>query len=233
MREIVLDTETTGLDPDTGDRLIEIACVELIDKVPSGAVYHQLVNPERDVPAEAVAVHGITTEKLASEPIFAVVAPDFVAFIGDAPLVIHNAAFDMRFLNAELALAQFPTLPMSQSVDTLAIARKKFPGSPASLDALCRRYGIDLSGRDKHNALLDAKLLARVYLELVGGAQRGLDLAAREEAVEQNPGRATPTKRDFREPRPHGITEDEAQAHAALVGRLRNPLWAMGGPGDS
>lgn len=228
MREVVLDTETTGLDPDTGDRLIEIACVELVDKVPSGEVYHQLINPERDVPAEAVAVHGITTERVASEPVFNAVAAEFLGFIGDAPLVIHNAAFDMRFLNAELALASLPAIPMSQSVDTLAIARQKFPGAPASLDALCRRFGIDLSERDKHNALLDAKLLARVYLELVGGAQRGLDLSARENTTSPAETTAAPVNRSFREPRPHDITDEEALAHAALVARLRDPLWPTG-----
>lgn len=233
MREIVLDTETTGLDPDTGDRVIEIACVELIDKVPSGQVYHHLINPEREVPAEAVAVHGITTERLASEPVFAAISGAFLAFIEDAPLVIHNAAFDMRFLNAELAMLGADILPMTRAVDTLVIARRKFPGASASLDALCRRYNIDLAGREKHNALLDARLLARVYLELVGGAQRGLDLAARDAAAQQAKTINGPVRRERREPRAHTASPEEEGAHAALVARLRDPLWPASTEADT
>ena len=225
MREVVLDTETTGLDPDSGDRLIEIACVELVDKIPSGATYHQLINPERDVSAEAIAVHGITTDKLASEPVFSVIAAEFLDFVKNDPLVIHNAAFDIRFLNAELTRAKLPIIPTGQSIDTLAIARRKFPGAPASLNALCRRYAIDLSARDKHNALLDAKLLARVYLELAGGAQRGLELLGRKESMSTPRNKSAPVERPFRQPRPHDISDQEARRHAELVARLNDPLW--------
>lgn len=225
MREIVLDTETTGLDPDGGDRIIEIACVELIEQVPTGEVYHQLINPERDVPPDAVAVHGITNEMLANEPLFAGIVEAFTAFIGDSPLVIHNAAFDIRFLNAELTLAGLPTLPLARAVDTLSIARQKFPGAPASLDALCKRYEIDLAEREKHNALVDAKLLARVYLELVGGRQRGFDLVAEREAA-TGPGTVSGPARPYREPRPHAPSAAELAAHAELVAQLgEKALW--------
>ena len=177
MREIVLDTETTGLDPETGDRLVEIGAVELYGHVPTGKTYHQYINPERDVPQEAVDVHGLTFDFLRDKPLFRDVANDFLAFIGDAKLVIHNAAFDMKFLNAELKWQSKPQIPWERAIDTLEIARKKFPGSPASLDALCRRYGIDNSARTLHGALLDSEILAEVYLELIGGRQPGLVLS--------------------------------------------------------
>ena len=225
MREIVLDTETTGLDPDGGDRIIELACVELIDQLPTGAVYHQLINPERDVPAEAVAVHGITNERLAAEPLFAAVVEAFLEFIGESPLVIHNAVFDMRFINCEFGLCGRPAIPSNRAVDTLAIARQKFPGAPAGLDALCKRFEIDLAEREKHNALVDAKLLARVYLELVGGAQRGFDLTAARN-LGSSAGTAGGPERPYRKPRPHAPTTDELAAHAALVAQLGDKaLW--------
>ncbi|MBD3666369.1 MAG: DNA polymerase III subunit epsilon, partial [Kangiella sp.] len=178
MREIVLDTETTGISPDEGHRLVEIGCVELENHMPTGRTFHVYINPERDMPEGAFKVHGLSEEFLSDKPKFAEVADDFVAFIADAPLVIHNAAFDMGFLNAELKRSGRQVLPPSQAVDTLAIARKKFPGAQNSLDALCRRFNVDNSNRVKHGALLDSELLAEVYLELIGGREPGLSLAA-------------------------------------------------------
>lgn len=226
MREIVFDTETTGIKPLEGDKLVEIGCVELIDHMPSGRTYHQYINPERDVPAEAVAVHGLNEDFLKDKPTFAEIVTDFLDFIGpDAKLIAHNADFDMGFMNAELAACGFPSLDKRRVIDTLTIARKKFPGSPASLDALCRRFEIDNSNRTLHGALLDSELLAEVYLELIGGRQHGLTLAA--EGVDS---RGDPTvtllkKRDFREPRIFEISEQEKQAHAALLEELTDPIW--------
>jgi DNA polymerase III subunit epsilon len=222
MREIVLDTETTGLDPDSGHRIVEIACIELINHLPSGRQFQCYLNPERDMSADAQSVHGLTAAFLADKPRFAEKAAELLAFIDGAPLVIHNAEFDMRFLNAELALTGLPPLPTSAAVDTLALARRRFPGSPASLDALCRRFNIDNSARDLHGALLDAELLAEIYLELIGGRQAGLDLvqaeaiAAAVEAASQGP---------TRPPRPHAPTPEELAAHAALLERIKQPLW--------
>ena len=179
MREIVLDTETTGLDPATGDRIVEIGAVELKGHMPTGNTYHQYIFPERSVPHDAIAVHGLDDAFLRDKPVFRKIAQDFIDFIGDAKLVIHNAAFDMKFLNAELKWAGMTTLPWERALDTLAIARKKFPGSPASLDALCRRYSIDNSARTLHGALLDSEILAEVYLEMIGGRQPDLVLSAR------------------------------------------------------
>ncbi len=175
-REIVLDTETTGLDPASGHRIVEIGCVEVIGGVRSGKVFHTYLNPERDMPDEAFRVHGISAEFLKDKPVFSEKVEDFLAFIAGDPLVIHNAGFDMRFINAELQRLGFAALPMERATDTVLMARKKYPGSPASLDALCKRFEIDLSGRDKHGALLDAELLAEVYLELLGGRQAALAL---------------------------------------------------------
>jgi DNA polymerase-3 subunit epsilon len=172
MREIVLDTETTGMDPFEGDRIIEIGCVELVNQIPTGNTYHQYINPERDVPPDAVAVHGLTEEFLADKPVFSQIYTDFMAFVSGAKLVIHNAEFDMKFINAELKQVGHEVIPMKNVVDTLALARRKFPGSPASLDALCRRFNIDNAHRDLHGALLDAELLAEVYLELMGGTRQ-------------------------------------------------------------
>ncbi len=177
MREIVLDTETTGLNPNGGDRLIEIGCVELINRIPTGREYHVYINPERDVPAEAEAVHGLSTQFLLDKPLFKVVASDFMVFIADDPLVIHNAAFDVGFLNAELARLRLGPITMDRVVDTLQLARRKHPGGPNSLDALCKRYGIDNSNRIKHGALMDSLLLADVYIELLGERQATLVLA--------------------------------------------------------
>jgi DNA polymerase-3 subunit epsilon len=177
MREIILDTETTGLDPADGHRIIEIGCLELENHRPTGRNFHRLIDPERDIPEESTRVHGITREKLLGAPVFAAIAQEFLEFLGDAPLVIHNAEFDLKFLNAELARLGFAPLPSPRAIDTIAIAKRRFPGSRYSLDDLCRRFGIDLTGRTKHGALIDAELLAQVYLELQGGRQARLALA--------------------------------------------------------
>ncbi len=221
MREIVLDTETTGLDPAVGHRIVEVACLELLNHIPTGRTYQSYVNPERDIPPDAFAVHGLSVEFLSDKPCFAEIADKLVEFIADAPLVIHNAEFDVRFLNAEFQRLVRPPLSPERVVDTLQIARQKFPGAPASLDALCRRFAIDNSTRSKHGALLDTELLADVYLELIGGRQAGLELmtAARATAALAAGGR-TP-----RAPRPHAPTEIELVAHAALVAALKDPIW--------
>ena len=224
MREIVLDTETTGLDPNAGHRIIEIGCVELYNHVATGRTYHVYVDPERDVPEDAYKVHGLDRAFLRQYPTFASRADAFLAFIDDAPLVIHNAQFDMNFLNAELGWHGRPTLPMSRAIDTVEMARRRFPGAQVNLDALCKRFEIDNSGRDLHGALLDCQLLAEVYLELRGGRQPGLALAsdARTAAADQQMAR---TERPYREPRPHAPSEAERSAHAAMLDKLKNPLW--------
>jgi DNA polymerase-3 subunit epsilon len=225
MREIALDTETTGFDPLQGHRIVEIGCVELINHVPTGRSFHRYINPERDVPPEAAAVHGLTTERLLNEPLFAEVVGDFLEFIGQDTLVIHNAAFDMNFLNAELKRLGLPMMPMSRAIDTVGMARRMFPGAPASLDALCRRYGIDNSNRVFHGALLDAQLLGEVYLELRGGRQPDLVLGAARNETASAGGPAVKATRVARPPRPHAPTEEELAAHAELLGKLKNPLW--------
>lgn len=222
MREIVLDTETTGLEPELGHRVVEIACIELNNHLPTGVAKRWYLNPEREMPTDAYAVHGINEEFLKSRPRFAAVADEFLAFIEGTPLVIHNAAFDLAFLNAELARTGRPALLPGIAIDTLQIARRKFPGAQASLDALCRRFAIDNSARTKHGALLDAELLAEVYLELIGGRQPGLELIAGA-AVE---GRlAIRIQREPRPARPHAPSEAELAAHAALIARLKSPIW--------
>ena len=222
MREIVLDTETTGLDP-REDRIVEIGAVELMNHLRTGRDFHVYINPGRPMPAEAFRIHGLGDAFLADKPPFERVVDAFMEFIGEATLVIHNAAFDMKFLNAELGWVNRPLLPMDQAIDTLAIARRKFPGSPASLDALCRRFDIDNSSRTLHGALLDSEILAEVYLELVGGRQPGLELssgASRTETVR--------VQRIGARPRPLAprLTEGEAAAHAAFVAKLEGGgLW--------
>jgi DNA polymerase-3 subunit epsilon len=221
IREIVLDTETTGLDPDAGHRIVEIACVELINHLPSGRTFQRYLNPERDMPTDAQAVHGLTGEFLSGQPLFAAVADEFLAFIGDAPLVIHNAEFDLKFMNAELARLGKPKLQAQRAVDTVQLARRKFPGAPASLDALCSRLGVDNSSRTLHGALLDAQLLSEVYLELVGGRQATIELVA-------GPAAAVVTaavERAIRPVRPHAPTAEELAAHAALLQQMKAPLW--------
>jgi DNA polymerase-3 subunit epsilon len=224
MREIVIDTETTGLDPDTGDRIVEIGAVELLNHMPTGRSFHAYINPQRDVPADAVAVHGLTAQFLADKPAFAAVAAEFAEFIGDARLVIHNAAFDMKVLNAELGWAQRPSLPWARAVDTLDLARRRFPGAQNSLDALCRRFGVDNSGREKHGALLDSELLAEVYLELMGGRQPDLTLTVATAGPAASGVIWVPPAR----PRPLAprLTLAESEAHARFVATLGEaPLW--------
>lgn len=223
MREIVLDTETTGLDPVNGDRLVEIGCVELVNHVATGRALHLYINPERPMSPEAEAVHGLGDDFLADKPLFADVVEEFLAFVGDDPLVIHNAAFDMGFLNMELRRLGRPAIADRRAVDTLKIARRRFPGAQASLDALCRRYGIDNSNRVKHGALLDAELLAEVYLELRGGRQPGLTLAG-DASAEGEAGEIV-VPEGVRPPRPHAPSAAELAAHEAFLDKLSDPLW--------
>jgi len=225
MREIVLDTETTGLDPAAGHRLVEVGCVELLNHLPTGEVFHRYLNPQRDMPEEAFKIHGLSAEYLSDKPLFADVAAEFLEFIGDAPLVIHNADFDMKFLNAELTGLGFPALPKARAIDTVPMARRKFPGAQANLDALCRRFEIDNSNRVKHGALLDAELLAEVYLELIGGRQPGFELAT----IKGSKVESVSVIRNFREPRPYQPTAEEAEAHAAFVAKIKGALWLREG----
>ena len=220
MREIVLDTETTGFRQNDGDRIVEIGCLELVNHVATGNTYHQYINPERDMPDEAFGVHGLSEEFLSDFPVIADVMDAFIEFIGEAPLVIHNAEFDMRFINAELGLLGQEPLPMSRSIDTVRMAREKFPGAPASLDALCRRFSIDNSNRTLHGALLDAELLAEVYLELIGGRQTDLELAQDKAGDAMAAGE---TQR--RDPRPHSASAAEKSAHAAFLEKIKDPVW--------
>lgn len=221
MREIVLDTETTGLDPLSGHRVVEIGCIELVNHMPTGREFHRYLNPERDMPAEAEAVHGLSIDFLSDKPLFSSLADDLLGFIGDAPIIAHNAGFDVGFLNAELRRAGKSPLTSERTIDTVILARRKFPGAQASLDALCRRFQIDLSERGKHGALLDAKLLAKVYLELVGGREPGLALASADVAVSLTEIQT----REARPARPHQASAEELAAHAAFVARLKNPIW--------
>lgn len=225
MREIVLDTETTGFDPEAGDRIVEIGAVELYNQLPTGRTYHQYINPERAMPPDAFEVHGLGDDFLRDKPVFAVIGQAFLDFIADAKLIIHNAAFDLKFLNAELKWINRPPIPWDRAVDTLAIARSKFPGSPASLDALCRRFGIDNSSRTLHGALLDSEILAEVYLELIGGRQPDLVLSA-------SSGRGGQGSADGWRARPRDkalssrLSEEERAAHADFVGKLGDgALW--------
>ncbi len=223
MREIVLDTETTGLDPAGGDRIVEIGCVELVNHLASGETFQCYINPERDMPEGAFRVHGLSGKFLADKPIFADIAEGFLEFIAGDKLVIHNAAFDLGFLNAELERIGRPILPPARAIDTVALARCKYPGAPANLDALCRRFEIDNSERDLHGALLDAELLAEVYLELVGGRQPDLVLPASQlggadKGAETNADGA-------RAPRPHAPSSEEQAAHTAFIATLDDPIW--------
>ena len=220
MREIALDTETTGLDPKSGHRIVEIGCTELYRHMPTGASFHQYINPERAMPDEAYRIHGLSDAFLAGKPLFADIVDEFLEFIGDDPLVIHNAKFDMAFINAELATLDRQPLPLSRAIDTVTLVRRRFPGAQVSLDALCRRFEIDLSARTKHGALLDAELLSDVYLELCGGRQPDLALAW------QGRGNAdTPVDRPNRPARPHLPTAAELAAHATLLAGLTDPIW--------
>ena len=223
MREIVLDTETTGLDPLRGDRIVEIGCVELVNHVASGKIFQSYINPERDMPEGAFRVHGLSSQFLADKPVFAAVADDFLSFVAEDMLVIHNAAFDLGFLNAELEKLGRPALPPARAIDTVSLARRKYPGAPASLDALCRRFEIDNSERTKHGALLDAELLAEVYLELVGGRQAALVLATSQ--AEPSGGQDEAYNNDAKAPRPHEPSIEEKAAHAAFIATLDDPIW--------
>ncbi|MCZ4281186.1 DNA polymerase III subunit epsilon [Kiloniella laminariae] len=229
MREIILDTETTGFKPEEGHRIVEIGCLEVYQNLPTGKSLQLYINPERDMPEGAFKVHGISSEFLADKPLFADVVDEFLEFIGEDPLVIHNAPFDMKFLNSELRWAGKPALK-NKPIDTVVIARELFPGSPVNLDALCRRFEIDNSSRTYHGALLDCELLAEVYLELRGGRQHGFDLGAKSRKG-QNVGAGgsasltLPSGKKIREARPHPISEEELAAHAAMLEKLSDPLW--------
>ena len=239
MREIVLDTETTGFEPSQGDRIVEIGAVELFNHLPTGRTYHQYINPERGMPEDAFGVHGIGPDLLPTprpaapgevtlrdKPVFRAIAAAFVDFIGEARLVIHNASFDMKFLNHELQAVGYPALPDNRALDTLTIARRKFPGSPASLDALCRRFGVDNSGREKHGALLDSEILAEVYLELIGGRQPDFGLATTGASASGQSGADDWRPRPRPHPLPPRLTEAERAAHEAFVAKLgEEAIW--------
>jgi DNA polymerase-3 subunit epsilon len=231
MREVIFDTETTGLDPKTGDRMVEIGCVEMVGRVETGRSYHAYYNPERDMPAGAEAVHGLSADFLSGKPLFSETADELLEFLGDAPLVAHNAGFDFGFLNAELERIGREPVSMDRMVDTVALARKKHPGAKLSLDALCTRYGIDRSHRVKHGALLDAELLAQVYVELTGGRQIGLELAAETVTLEVTATnvRASASRvsdKPRREPRPHAASAEELARHAEFIAGIEKAIWS-------
>jgi DNA polymerase-3 subunit epsilon len=230
MREIVFDTETTGLSPLNGDRIVEIGCVEMFNRCETGRHFHSYFNPGRSMPSEAEAVHGLSERFLSDKPLFADMVEDLLMFIGEAPMIAHNAAFDVGFINHELGQCGRPSVCMSRMVDTLSIARQKFPGAKHSLDALCTRFGVDRSQRIKHGALLDAQLLAQVYVELTGGRQIGLTLVA--ELVEDEIAAADAVEAALpvapltvRPARPHGPSEEELARHAAFLAKIRDPIW--------
>lgn len=225
MREIVLDTETTGLDPASGHRIVEIGCVELHDKVRTGKHFHAYLNPERDMPEEAFRVHGISGDFLKDKPVFAESVEEFLDFVGDSPLVIHNAGFDMKFINFELSRLGFKPISMDRAIDTVAMARKRFPGAPASLDALCRRFDIDLSARTKHGALLDAELLSEVYLELCGGRQAAITFEMQTAVASISSGDALIAEVQIAH-RAFPPSAEELARHDAFVSKLKEPLWA-------
>jgi DNA polymerase-3 subunit epsilon len=228
-REIVLDTETTGLDPSDGHRIVEIGAIELIGHLPTGRTFHKYLNPERAMPKEAFDVHGLGDDFLRDKPLFRAVARDLLAFIGEARLVIHNAAFDMKFLNAELSGIGLPLLDLARAIDTVQIARSRFPGAPASLDALCRRFGVDNSGREKHGALLDSEILAEVYLELIGGRQPDFGLSGDAAPAQDGTARSAVTTSRARPrptPLPPRLTAEEEAAHQAFVAKLgADAVW--------
>lgn len=222
MREIIFDTETTGLDPESGHRIVEIGCIEVVNLMPTGENFHKYLNPEREVPASAVQIHGLTSDFLKEHPVFGEVAGDFLEFVGDATLVAHNADFDMRFLNWELRNIGMRPLPAARAIDTLAMARSKFPGAQHSLDALCRRFGIDNSNRSLHGALLDARILSEVYLELSGGRQTGMDL-------DSGPKTGTARSAAGGGPRPRRhfpASKDELARHEEFITGLTDPVWS-------
>ncbi len=226
MREIIFDTETTGLDPKGGDRLVEIGCLELINHIPTGHTFHTYINPERPVPADAVKIHGLDDKFLADKPVFAAIVDDFLAFVGDGTLIAHNATFDMGFINAELTRVGRAVITNDHVIDTLILARRKHPAGPNSLDALCSRYQIDTSRRTFHGALLDSELLAEVYIELIGGRQAALGLGEQVESqtIAAPPRAAVPSERPV--PRRFKINADEIAAHGSVVEAIgEKALW--------
>ncbi len=230
MREIIFDTETTGLDPKSGDRLVEIGCIEMVNRVVTGHTFHAYFNPQRSMPAAAQAVHGLSDSFLADKPLFAAKMDDLLEYLGnDTPLVAHNANFDFGFLNTELALCGREPISLSRMIDTVALARVRHPGAKLSLDALCTRYGIDRSHRTQHGALLDAELLAQVYVELTGGRQIGLELAADAAGGFLATSTIKPILRErtFRRPRPHSASPEELAAHAAFLAKIKDPVWTL------
>lgn len=226
VREIVFDTETTGLNPLGGDRMVEIGCVEIFNRIETGRHFHAYFNPGREMPSEAEAVHGLSSIFLSDKPHFSEKAGELLEFIEDSPLVAHNAAFDFSFLNFELESCGRHAVPMNRMVDTLTLARSRHPGAKHSLDALCVRFGIDRSQRVKHGALLDAQLLAQVYVELTGGRQIGLGLVSDAAGVSVNAADRSVTIREPRPARPHEAAAEELERHRAFISRLINPLWA-------
>lgn len=229
MREVVLDTETTGLDPLSGHRVAEIGCVELMNHMPTGRTYQTYLDPEREMPPEAGAISGLTTVFLRGKPLFAAVVDEFLAFVGEAPIIAHNAAFDLGFINAELVRLKRPPLSSERAIDTVAMARRRYPGAPASLDALCKRFGIDTSARVKHGALIDSELLARVYLELIGGREPGLALSGLEARNARAAAAATLERqtRPSRPPRPHAPMPEELAAHEKFIDKIKNAVWRL------
>ncbi|WP_374529882.1 DNA polymerase III subunit epsilon [Novosphingobium sp.] len=225
MREIIFDTETTGLDPKSGDRLVEIGCIEMVNRVVTGNTFHAYFNPDRDMPAAAEAVHGLSIAFLSDKPRFHERAGEFLEFIGDSMLVAHNAGFDFGFINAELEMCGLEPVSKTRMIDTVALAKVRHPGAKLSLDALCTRYGIDRSHRTRHGALLDAELLAQVYVELTGGRQIGLSLVADNSETLAQPVAAPARERTFRPARPHAASEAELAAHAAFLETVKSPLW--------
>lgn len=228
MREIIFDTETTGFDPLTGDRMVEIGCIEMVGRIMTGESYHAYFNPQRPMPAAAEQVHGLSDRFLSDKPLFAHKAEELLAFLGDSPLVAHNASFDFGFLNNELQQCGLAPISMDRMVDTVALARIKHPGAKLSLDALCTRYGIDRSHRVKHGALLDAELLAQLYIELTGGRQIGLGLVDDGSAGRDSPGGGTRDlvrTRLFREPRPHSASPEELARHNEFIAKIKDALW--------
>ena len=223
MREIIFDTETTGVNPAGGDRIVEIGCIEMINRVETGREYHAYFHPERSMPSEAEAVHGLSDRFLSDKPLFADKAQELIDFLGDAPMVAHNAGFDFGFLNRELALCGRDPICLTRMVCTLVIARTRHPGAKHSLDALCSRFGVDRSQRVKHGALLDAQLLAQVYIELTGGRQIGLGLVA--DLSLDRVAATTPVDRPLRPARPHFASDEEITRHRAFIARLKQPLW--------
>jgi len=229
MREIILDTESTGLDPEKGHRLIEIGCVEFVNRLPTGKVFHTYLNPERDVPEEAFRIHKLSTEFLRDKPLFSEIHKDFLVFLGEDPLVIHNASFDLKFINAELQRMNLPFIPLSRATDTVLLARKKFPGSPANLDALCSRFKINISQRSSqgHGALLDAQLLSRVYIELLGGRQIELSIGKEKEREKESGVFLKNEQTVILPPRPHAPNLEEIEGHRKLCKKIKNPLWNL------